>query len=316
MATALERQWGRPAMLACALGCLTMSGLRAGAGDPESPPPPVAVIESIQGKVQLTSAVPAGVKLLDPQRDVARLLHRGEILVCAQKSQVRLRLQSGSRLLKGPNRWPVPALALDEQGAVSLALQRLGSVGEALEPAGGPLLSPADGSSVRPDVATLRWRPSSKEIAFRLTNERGKDLWGRAEVPGAAGRLVDPRFNAALREFRESVSQGKLTLEARSDDAVIGKVEFSLISEQAEMSLVQELKNWSVEPERSLLRFVGRAAAFGRRSMWNEEADELEAAVAAFPKSATLLNADRAAQLRIGNLARAEELRRSLIPSK
>lgn len=313
--TAAERRWRRITALAGALCCLPAGLLRAGVSDPDAGPPPVAIVETVVGKPVLLLAG-AKASPLDPARDVGRLVHSGDVLNTPAKSTVRLRLQRGSRVVKGPMRWVAPKLDADEQGIVSLALQRLEAPAENVVHNHGPLISPAEGSSVRPEVAPIRWLPTPGVLSMRLKNERGKVLWNRESVPGTDGKLDDPAFNTALRDFRESVSQGKLTLEVRTGDTVAGKVEFSLISEQAEMSLKQELKVWSAEPEKSLLRYVGRAAAFGRRFMWNEEAEELEAAVGTFPKSVTLLRADRAAQLRIGNLARAEALQRLLTEPK
>ncbi len=311
---AAERRWTRLTALAGVVVCLPAGMLRAGVTDSEGPPP-VGIIESIAGKPVFA---PAGARpaALDPARDVGLLIHAGDVLKPPSRSTVRLRTQQGAKVLKGPVRWVAPRLDADQQGIVSLALHRLEAPAEAPDPTRGPLFSPGDGSSVRPETAAIRWQPIAREISLRLTNEGGKVLWRRDSVSGGDGKIIDPAFNKALLDFRESVSQGKLTLtigsSKREDGKGEGKVEFSLISEQAELSLRQELKVWSVEPEKSLLRFVGRAAAFGRRFMWNEEADELEAAVAQFPKSVTLLRADRAAQLRTGNTARAEALQRQL----
>ena len=309
MVRAVERRWKGPAVLACLLCCLPACVLWAGDSTSESDRTPVAIVESISGTVTLSNLPKGPGQALDPQKDVARLLHRGEWLQCSERSQVRLRLQSGPKVVKGVARWVAPNLPPDEQGIVSLAMQRLESGAVATDHAPGPIFSPAEGSSVRPDVAPIRWHKALGSVAFRLKNERGKVLWSHGAVSATDCKLDDPAFNAALREFRDSVSQGKLTLEALSGETLTGKVEFSLISELAEQSLKRELKDWGAEPEKSLLRYVGRAAAFGRRSMWNEEAEELEAAVATFPKSVALLRADRSAQLRTGNLPRAEALR-------
>jgi hypothetical protein len=170
------------------------------------------------------------------------------------------------------------------------------------------IFCPAAESTVRAGELVLRWNeiPGAARISLRLADKYHSVLWEQADIEAAARQLVSPASRAALAGYREKGGAGPFTLILTKNGTAQPATTFSILSADEEHDLDQKLAN--CDRSKGLLRSVCRTFEFSRREMWNDAAEEYEAALKLAPYSRDLLLAALAGETSIGNARRVAEL--------
>jgi hypothetical protein len=283
--------------------------------------PIAGFIEEIRGVAYLKKG--AQRLKLDQKKDVRRALHPGEVLSCDPGGYLRLALcgqpadkSCQSREVTASGRFRIPPLAPPQSDAErnrQQALQSLGRSGGREMGVLSPVYSPASQGMVRPGTLVLRWVSSEALSSLSLTVKEtsGRELWQQNIADGAAGFLVSESLRQTLSQYRAKGGKGALVLDVEDKNHIGSQIRFSLITVEDESNLDKELSEWDKEPD-AFMRRLGRAAAFSSRSMFNDVAEEFEAALAETPDSHEVLLRTMQAHRDTGNTARVEFLKRRL----
>jgi hypothetical protein len=174
------------------------------------------------------------------------------------------------------------------------------------------IFAPAAGSTVRADKLVVRWNemPGATRITLRLTDKYHLPLWEQADVEARAGSLVSPEARLALAAYRGKGGANPFSLMLTNDGTPQPVVNFSILSVDEERALDKDLTRCDKKP--GLLLFACRTYALTQRALWNDAAEEYEAALKLEPASRELLLAALAAERDIGNTARVSELTEKL----
>jgi hypothetical protein len=184
----------------------------------------------------------------------------------------------------------------------------------------GGLFSPPTGgygSAVLPDGFVIRWIPRKglQELWLRIRDESGTQLWPQnnehgIKVPSAAGELISKEAEQALGKYRQAGGRGPLTLVVVDSKGNEGEAEFSVVSEQDEEALKNDLNVCNGQP--GVMMYICRAYYFRQLKLYAEAADEYEAALKLAPESVDLQLHAIAAHRFTGNYAREQDLVRHL----
>lgn len=184
---------------------------------------------------------------------------------------------------------------------------------------GGVYSPPAGGygSAVLPDLFVIRWIPRKgvQDLWLRIRDQSGTQLWPQdneqgIKVPSAAGELISEEARQALRKYCQSEGRGPLTLVVVDSKGNEGDAEFSIVSEQDEEALKNDLDVCRDQP--GVMMYICRAYYFRQLKLYAETADEYEAALKLAPESVDLQLHAIAAHRCTGNYAREQELVRHL----
>ena len=281
--------------------------------------PAVGVVLKITGPAYLRSPTGGAELRLDSRRDVGRKLYAGQSLRAGPGGRLKLGLTTGEKEIGPSGEWfvlqpgtnPTP-----QQIKVAQALRAYGSPGGA-RGIGSSVFSPAEGSAVRASRMVIRWNAPKKRgsIQFAVETEGGQELWGQSNVDGSAGKLDSEAVRKALADYQAAGGQQILVLTMADSDGNKTRVTFGLPSKASEQELEKELAEWG-RVEDPLLRSIGRAYAFSRRTLLVEAAEEYEVALALAPESQDLISTAIEAHGRTGNYARVQELRKRQTPAQ
>ena len=252
---------------------------------------------------------------LDPKTDMGRRLLRGDSIRPTNGAKLSVRIGRDSQHLDDPNKWfTVP----DTTYARNLdpfrqAINEYGRIGGRTRSVTrkSMVFSPADDSVVMPALFGIRWAPARKNCVatIEIQKPRGEVLWHAKNVNSASGELNSEIARQALESYRSTPDAGPVRLKLNDSCGNADHSDFTLLSITEENSLNQELKLWDSGRD-GLMNHLGRAAVFNSHRMFSQVAEEYEQALALAPMSRDLLSRTIDAQVLIGNLIRARELKR------
>jgi hypothetical protein len=261
---------------------------------------------------------PAGSEvMLDPERDLGRVLLDGQALRSGPGGRVRFHAAGQTETLGAARgRFEVRATPAGptraEQDAARKALNAYGRAGgsRALT---SILYSPGDQSVVRLDALEVRWtlRESRGSMVVELRTAPGRVVWTSGTVNAAAGRLP-AAATAALRDALRQAEGRNAGADAwsivlRDDSGVVAFTTFRTLSPSAASELATRLREADAEPE-PLLRTIARAFALANLALYNDAADEFDRMLLKTPRSEALIRAAIDAHARTGNGERVREL--------
>jgi hypothetical protein len=270
----------------------------------------------------------AAPKDLHPANDQFRFLYPGESVRCLGRGSMSLQILDFDKLtIWSKDGWykihtNPPAVTTKRPENSASPTQTLAVNQNALNAFGRPagrqrgfqssLFSPAAESVVRASQISLRWNdiPGATVITLRLTDKYHAVLWEQVDVDAAQRQLVSPALRNALAAYRDKYGAGPLALVLTSNAKAQPLVQFSLLTGDQELALDKDLR--LCDKQSGLLRSVCRTFAFSSRDMWNDAAEEYEAALRLAPESHDLLLAAFTAQQNIGNTLRSSELKAKL----
>jgi len=288
---------------------IALLALPSNAAAAAEPKPCVGWVQEVRGTVYWRPHAAAPRVALHPKADQYRGLRTGEQLFCPRGGHLRLMVNGRLRELKPVDAWFTLPPPLRTSGLTERAIEAYGRRLGAERPVGSALYCPADGGRVRAAHLVVRWQPEPawKQVTLSLRDETGQELWRRPRVEAAAGRLEDTELRAKLSQR----TSGTLELLLSGPDGTSQSVRFTLLPAGEEPGLLAELAGFEKGP--GLLPRIGRAQCLIQRRLYNEAADEYEAALAQAPASRALLEKTLQLQRLIGNTTRAEELEQRLV---
>ena len=304
-----------PFWTACALLLLTQTAARA-----ESSAEVVALVGKIEGTVHWKPASDKAAVQLDAKKDAMRPIHFGEWVKVSPGSGLHLMVAANGKPIVQAITTPANGTAewrtfVHRPSADQLALMNVLKNNSGL---GGrsrgniQVYSPADGSAIRLSHLHVLWTPSPTVHKLTITILDGRlrrKFWETAAVDGAAGRLDTAAAAEPLKGYRGALvlKVTPLASSAGSEPEQLKYVRFMLLDPVSESSLEKELAQW--DREIGLIRHLGKIFAFNRLKLYNEAADEYEAALAETADSKPLLSAAIDAAARIGNTPLEVKLR-------
>jgi hypothetical protein len=274
------------------------------------------LVEKVLGTAFLRHDAGAKQIKLDAKSDVGRRLFPGEAVRCVRGGTLRLQLGGKVKEIIGPSSWfTIPSSGSSESDAVQRALDEYGRLGGRERGDRRPplLFSPSDQSVALPKDFVIRWIPPKEKCAasLRIEETGGKAVWEQQNVDGAKGSLDSSSAKEALARYRGEAGLGPLFLKFADDCGDKDDLTFTLLSDEDERSLKQQLGQWDKEPG-SLMPHLGRAWVFVHYGMFPEAAEEYEGALAIAPLSRELLIRTILAHRRTSNSAREQELTKRL----
>ncbi len=260
---------------------------------------------------------------LDRKKDLRRALHHGEELSCDPTGWVRITLcnqadagyckyhdvNPNSTFRITPNYPPRSEYERNREEA----MQELGRIDGVDLEALSPVYSPSSQSVVRPSTLKVRWVKSEalSSLSLIVKDTGGQVIWHEKVSNGGTGELDSQSLRSALLSYRSEIGVGPLILEIEDKNQKGSQLRFSLISQAKETALASELAEWDREQD-LFVRHLGRANAFYSYSMFEDVAEEFEAALAETPDSRELIQRTIQAHKTTGNTTRADELKRRL----
>lgn len=265
-----------------------------------------AVLENIDEDCQAALSEPGKHTSIDLDRfrDGYRYLSAGETVRCKGRGSLTVYVPSNPKekreLKVGREGYTAPADRGNVSRAVrerqehlerqtSAALQAHGSAA-GTRAAVGRVFFPAPDSVVWPEHFVVRWRRFDSPVRISISLHVGdppQPLWSAGAVDGQAGQLDSAEAREALMKCRAAKSGDRMELHwqgpGSSDD-----IPFTLLSEDDEQNLAQELETWAQLTDPVLAR-VGRAYSFQSRKLYWEAAQEYQQAIKHAPKSCQLL---------------------------
>ncbi|MBV9508089.1 MAG: hypothetical protein JO323_24110 [Acidobacteriia bacterium] len=171
------------------------------------------------------------------------------------------------------------------------------------------LYFPANGSSIRASEFKIRWNPvpNMGKISLQLQTSRGQMLWEEGGVEAGSGSLDSKAARQAVIEYVSKGGSSRLQLKFIFVSGRQMGVEFSILSPHLEEMVDQDLTSAS-EHEKGIFLHLARSYILSAYQMYNDVAEEYDAAVREAPESLDLLLADLRAQMQVGNAARAKHL--------
>jgi hypothetical protein len=282
----------------------------------------VGWIEEIRGDVYLKpNRSSPQVKLR--QKGMPRFLYAGERLQCGPAGYIRFRLYDKVHEIKGlmdkPSSWyPIPYVPAKVSDIIQEAMRQFARIGgrERGTESTPYLVSPADGTVVKPDQFTIRWSDSRREqfISLMVLDDENV-LWQQQNIKSRVGQLVSDSLRKALSHHRDKGAAGNLRLRLIRADHSTTQALFTLLSSENERNLLKELEIWNQEKS-SVLRHAGRALSFSNQGLLTETVEEYEAALDETPESQDLLLVTIRANRKIGNMPRVAELTKRLASGK
>jgi hypothetical protein len=272
---------------------------------------------------------------LDPIKDHYRFLYQGEALRCAGSGLMVVQIYDlppqEIRKRNGPCTIGAAGLSCEDQkarqqssaetpGKKTVRIVNQQALGAFGRPAGrkrgfrAVIYCPTEDSVVRAEKVVIRWNTpiNTSPVELRLMDKYNGLLWREKQVQRSAGQLVSEEVRRTLKAYRDEGRAGPLTVTLTSGDTDPSATHFSLLSAADEVALEQELR--ACDQERDLRRAICRTYACTRRQMWNEAAEEHDAALQLEPRSQSLILAAIAAHRGIGNSKRVAELVAELPP--
>jgi hypothetical protein len=264
-------------------------------------------LKRFAGDVFLITELHTTPQKLDPDRDQYRSLSVGETLRLGPNAHAELIIGDGHINKDGPCEYAVLAVESAESSETMKAIEHFASTGGLTR--GGSthpvaVFSPAPEEVIWPPKLVIRWIPKSDRgsVSFTILDEDDEILWQKEGVPDAAGVLDSDDLRKALTE-----REGSFVLNMRRFDETI-TVPFSVLSPKQKQALENELSAWDRESDQGF-RSIGRAYVYRKFRMFNQVANEYEAALKNAPRSRSLLIAAVIAHHRTGNVPREKELR-------
>lgn len=226
----------------------------------------------------------------------------------------------GSRELKEvtqrPPRWyTVPNVPQDKLDPLFAGYADRRPLGRGRGQSAEGVFSPPGGGVARPESFVVRWkleRVASPVTLTLLVDKNDKVLWERPGVDVMSGRYTSKQLRDSLSSVRARNPETSLRLELTAPRDVSYSTVFHLLSAEDEASLAGELKE--ADRAKGFLRYLRRAAAFTRRQLYLDAAQEYEGALSSSSESVDLVLATIVAQCRAGNTARAATLFHRLPP--
>jgi hypothetical protein len=273
------------------------------------PRPCVGWVQEVHGMAYWRSHAKGPRVTLQPKADQYRGLRAGEQVNCPRGGLLRVMLNGRLREVKPADGWVTVPPPLRTAGLTERAIEAYGRRLGAERPVGSALYCPAEGGRVRASTLVVRWQPHPewKLVTLALQDDAGQELWRRSRVDAAAGRLEDADLRAKLTQ----PPAGTLALLLSGPDGASQTVHFTLLPASEEPALRTELAGFNQGPD--LLPRIGRAQCLIQRRLYNEAAEEYEAALSQAPESRALLEKTLQLQRLVGNTTRAEELEQRLV---
>lgn len=302
---------GRLSQRSAILSLLIAPGVFAEAGQV------VGVVLSVAGRVYMRSSSGSEI-LLNPSRDVPKVIVEGESLRCGRASKMRVWIEGETRTITtrdGVFRPRVDRPLTPFQKKIVEALNEYGRPGgsRGIE---SFIWSPPSGGAVRATSLKIRWTPVNAHGPFHLTvfKDSGNPVWTFDGADIADGRISPEGENAlrlVLGELQTEKNPRAVTLDIESNDQGQSQVTFWVLSRQAEERLDKQLQRWNDESD-PLLRAIVRAHTLSSALLYADAAEEFERALILAPESDSLLAAALDANLRTGNYIRAHNLREKI----
>jgi hypothetical protein len=285
----------------------------------------VGFIESIRGPAYIRQGTRK--VTLNIRTDVRRPVHAGEIFGCTRGCRVLIKLFCGEanddkcrRVEVSTGEYQIPSLPTprtERQRKHEEASQAYGITGGVSMGALSPVYSPAPEGVVSPGALILKWTtgPALSSLSVRIEDLNRIPIWRQRIGDGSAGSLISAELRQSLLNYRTKGGTGPLVLEVEDKNGVASQVKFSLLSKEQEDELETQLAAWDLEKD-TFIRHLGRISIFQSKGMFNEVADEFEAALAETPESRELLIRTISAQHVTGNSKRERQLRNKLAAIK
>jgi hypothetical protein len=263
---------------------------------------------------------------LDQKKDHYRFLYSGESVRCEGSGTMSLQILDKKKEISKRNGWYRIRDVSVNANLPQDEIQRLSAQEKAVmafgRPAGrqrglpSPIFCPAAESTVRADELVFRWNeiPGATRIILRLSDKYHLVLWEQADVDARRGQLVSPAGRTALVAYGDRGGAGPFSFILTNGGVEQPVVQFSILSTEEQRALEKDLQN--CEKSKGLSGSVCRTYAFSTREMWNNAADEYEAALKLEPDSQDLLVAALKAEMSIGNTRRVSELQAKLPAGK
>ena len=248
-------------------------------------------------------------------------LRLGDKLRCDKDGSLVLELTSLRTTIEPSDQWTtIPRASGSRKDAMAGPVDDWFKLAGGLRGSPGGVYSPPAGgygSAVWPDHFVIRWIPRAggQDLWLKIRDHSGTQIWPHeneqgSQVPSAAGELISKEARQALSKYRQAGGREPLTLVVVDSKGNEGDVEFSIVSEQDEETLKNDLSVCRDQP--GVTTYICRAYYFRQLKLYAEAADEYEAALKLAPESADLLLHAVAAQRSTGNYARERELVRQL----
>jgi hypothetical protein len=236
-------------------------------------------------------------------------LRAGDVLEIPAEGTITLILPSGTKTIRGPEKFAVPAAP---PSAVTPAL--LKDFSEATTRSGeNGILDPAIDGSFRAGTTTLRWVPAQWRGLLRLQIQDAtrRKIWSRDGVPGETGLFTEPALQAALKTLATSGESRRARLVITDESGKVREVEFRVLSPDEEKQLTRELAGAAEGlPAASWAVASGRATVLASHGFLYEAASEAERAALLSPKNSQLEMEAAARWREAGDEARAKKILR------
>ena|SRR5579871_5577969 len=281
----------------------------------------VAFILKIEGRIYWKPKRDKAPLQLDPRKDRAKPLYFREWIKVNPGSKLCIVDLRGKQAVEQTLQTPVhgkaqwvtlPHRATEEQARLWKALKAYAALGGRNKGGGSQIFSPAQHGVVRPETLVLRWVPimPAMHVTLTITDRQKHEIWRQKNIDSGSGLLVSETAQDALKRYRSGGHNGELTLALADGTNKPVAIRFLLMDPRAENALQTELASW--DKQQGLICHLGRAYTFTTFDMYNDAADEYEAALREAPESTSLLIAAIVTQEDIGNFPRGKELRMRL----
>ena len=276
----------------------------------------VGEIIEVKGRADLKGPGQEVKHLTTGDKDIA--IFAGQKLECVSKCALKFRVGSEPISLNG-GRYPIPNLParrrhLSDSDSVRVGASSRGPTDILLSPL------PAGAGMTRPESFKFRWRmlrtseglinisPLSISLVGCKTDER---LWPEHVIDYKKGLYVSEEVRRLLKERQrpDSVESIEVVVTSASFDKA-QRFCFDLISAAEERRLSAELAMWDDYDD--LVRHAERARVFYRHGLYDESAEEFDAALRLSPQTDYLLADAIMARFRLGDDDEVDTLLRRL----
>jgi hypothetical protein len=266
------------------------------------------VILEIEPPVFLRPA-PRSVEIpLDQARDLGRLLLDGQAIRTGPSGRVRVALVDGVRnLTSAQGRFELiarPASA-PEQELLRSAMEAYGRPG-GTRGGGTALFCPANLGTVRLSRLEVKWQPD--RTAQRASLELSSDdmlIWTADDIIESNGELHEELLGSlrtAISKVASGEKRAEFSLSLKRNEVVT--TTFRILPESDERALLE--RQATRQQDDPFLRTIVDLHDTLQLGLLNEATDQLDLALAVWPRSETLLRAAVAAHNRTGNTSRAK----------
>ncbi len=256
----------------------------------------IGILEKVAPPASLRSK--AGKEISLHSSDEGHLLYLGDALRVTGKGEVVVDLADGTEVdLRHSNEWRTLSAGKGEKTVADVreALNEISTLGGTERGISSPI-SPAEGTAVRADHFVVAWAPKSSPVL--LTLQQGYDVIWKHTESGATGRMASDSVRAALHDIRDKKG-GEIVVQLQDADGDEWRSSFYVLSSDEEKQLEKQLAA-SSEVRDPLVRTLIRAYQLSSYKLYQEAADEYQAAWRLMPESESLRKAAFAADARAG----------------